>query len=46
MNIQDMSVLFSVMFQLKQIEWFTKSVIDIRGYKIEDWSDFTKLIRE
>lgn len=42
----DMSTLFSVMLQLKQIDWFTKSVRDIRGYKIEDWSDFTKLIRE
>ena len=42
----DMSNLFSVMMKLKQIGWFRQSVRDIRGYKIEDWSNFTQLIKE
>ena len=31
---------------LKKIEWFRKSVRDIRGYKVENWSDFTSIIKE
>ncbi len=30
---------------LKDIEWFRKSVRDIRGYRVEEWSDFTDLVR-
>lgn len=26
---------------LKSIDWFCKSVRDIRAFKIEEWSDFT-----
>ena len=31
---------------LKKIEWFKKSVRDIRAFRIEDWSDFTPMFKE
>lgn len=42
----DLSALVRAMMELKNIEWFRKSVRDIRGYKVEDWTDFTGLIKE
>lgn len=30
---------------LAKIDWFKKSVRDIRGYRVEDWSDFTDLVK-
>ncbi|WP_293712804.1 hypothetical protein [uncultured Parabacteroides sp.] len=30
---------------LAGIEWFRKSVRDIRAFKVEDWSDFTDIIK-
>ena len=41
----DLNVLFKAIENLKKIEWFRKSVRDIRGYKVENWSDFTPLIK-
>lgn len=41
----DMSVLFGTINDLRSILWFAKSVRDIRGYKVEDWSDFTKEVK-
>ena len=32
--------------KLKHIDWFKKSVRDIRAFKIEDWSDFTEIVKE
>lgn len=34
-------VLFQAIERLKSIDWFCKSVRDIRAFKIEDYSDFT-----
>lgn len=34
------------MYAIKRIDWFRLSVRDIRGYKVEDWSDFTALVKE
>lgn len=31
--------------KLSQIDWFKKSVRDIRAFKVEDWSDFTDIIK-
>lgn len=31
--------------KLSQIEWFKKSVRDIRAFKVEDWSDFTEIVK-
>ena len=30
---------------LARIDWFRNSVRDIRGYRVEDWSDFTDLVK-
>ena len=30
---------------LSSIEWFRNSVRDIRGFKVEDWSDFTESVK-
>ncbi|MBP6577271.1 MAG: virulence protein, partial [Chryseobacterium sp.] len=27
------------------IDWFQKSVRDIRTFKVEDWSDFTEFMK-
>jgi len=32
--------------KLKQIPWFKKSVRDVRAFKIEDWSDFTEILKD
>ncbi len=34
------------MSELKKIDWFSKSVRDIRAFKIEDYSDFTSFFKE
>ncbi len=31
---------------LKSIEWFSKSVRDIRAFKVEEWSNFTSYFKE
>lgn len=42
----NMANLFKAIQLLKSIEWFRKSVRDIRGFKVEDWSDFTAIVKE
>jgi virulence-associated protein VapD len=41
----DMSNLVKAIMDLSKIEWFKKSVRDIRGYKVENWSDFTNVVK-
>lgn len=41
----DLGKVLGAILALKSIEWFQKSVRDIRGYRVEDWSDFTPLFR-
>ncbi|MFV0346133.1 MAG: virulence protein [Bacteroidales bacterium] len=42
----DMANLYRGIEALKKIDWFKKSVRDIRAFKVEIWSDFTAVIRE
>jgi len=42
---EDMAVLFLAMQALKARAWFPKSVRDIRAFRIEQWSDFTGVIK-
>ena len=42
----DMANLTKAMIKLKSIDWFNKSVRDIRAFKVEDWSNFTDYIKE
>ena len=45
-NNQDMTSLFKAIEALKKIDWFRKSIRDIRGYRVENWSDFTPIMKE
>ncbi len=37
----DMANLFAALLALKALPWFPKVVRDIRGFKIENWSDYS-----
>ena len=41
----DLSTIFKAIMALSKIEWFKKSVRDIRGFKVENWSDFTDIVK-
>ena len=36
---------YKVINKLSNIQWFKDSVRDIRAFKVEDWSDFTDIVR-
>ena len=42
----DMANLFAAINALKKIPWFKASVRDIRAFKVENWSDFTQIVKE
>lgn len=41
----DMGHVVKAIMDLSKINWFKKSVRDIRGYKVENWSNFTDIVR-
>jgi virulence-associated protein VapD len=43
---EDMANLFRAIMQLKTLPWFAGSVRDIRAFRIEQWSDFTPIIKQ
>jgi virulence-associated protein VapD len=40
-----MAKLFQAIMALKALPWFSKSVRDIRAFRVEQWSDFTMLVK-
>jgi virulence-associated protein VapD len=42
----DMANLFSAIMALRALPWFPLSVRDIRAFRIEQWSDFTGIIKQ
>lgn len=42
----DLRTLFKAIAKLKSIDWFCRSVRDIRAFKIEDYSNFTDEFKE
>lgn len=42
---EDMARLFVAMQDLKTLPWFAKSLRDIRAFRVEQWSDFTEVIK-
>lgn len=42
---EDMANLFLVVQALRSQPWFPKSVRDIRAFRIEQWSDFTPVVK-
>ena len=45
-NTEDMANLFRAIMALKQLPWFKDCVRDIRSFRIEQWSDFTPVIKD
>ncbi len=43
---EDMANLFQAILALKGLAWFPPSVRDIRAFRIEQWSDFTAVIKK
>ena len=43
---EDMANLFQAIMSLKALEWFASSVRDIRAFRIEQWSNFTPIIKK
>jgi len=42
---EDLGTLYKAIASLSKIEWFKKSVRDIRGFKVENWSNFTDIVK-
>jgi virulence-associated protein VapD len=42
---EDMSILFQAIQDLIALPWFPLSVRDIRAFRVEQWSDFTAMVR-
>ena len=43
---EDMANLFLAIQSLRDRPWFRKSVRDLRAFRIEQWSDFTAVVKE
>lgn len=41
-----LTTVYKAINKLSKIDWFKKSVRDIRAFKVEDWSDFTDIVKE
>ena len=44
-NKDNLTVVYKAINRLSSINWFKKSVRDIRAFKVEDWSDFTEIVK-
>lgn len=42
---EDMAALFKAIMALKALPWFPPSVRDIRAFRVEQWSDFTGIVK-
>jgi len=41
----DLGRLMTAVLALKQLPWFPEAVRDIRGFRVEDWSDLTGVVK-
>jgi len=44
-NSGDIARLFDAMAALKALPWFPHCARDVRGFRVENWSDFTPSVR-
>lgn len=44
-NENSLATVYKAINTLSKIDWFKKSVRDIRAFKVEDWSDFTEIVK-
>ena len=42
---EDLANLFGAIMALKAMPWLPPSVRDIRAFRVEQWSDFTRLVK-
>lgn len=40
-----LTTVYKAINRLSRIGWFRESVRDIRAFKVEDWSDFTEIVK-
>ena len=40
-----LTTVYKAINKLSNVTWFKKSVRDIRAFKVEDWSDFTDIVK-
>ena len=40
-----LTTVYKAITKLSNIGWFKRSVRDIRAFKVEDWSDFTEVVK-
>lgn len=45
-NEDNLTHVYKAINRLSKISWFKESVRDIRAFKVEDWSDFTEIVKE
>ena len=43
---RDLANLFNAILALKRLPWFPDCVRDVRGFRVEEWSDFTPMVTE
>jgi virulence-associated protein VapD len=41
----DMANMVAAILALKALPWFPKSVRDVRAFKVENWSNFTAIVK-
>ena len=41
----DMGNLLAAVLALKSLPWLPRTVRDVRGFKVENWSDFTTIVK-
>jgi virulence-associated protein VapD len=41
----NLTTVYKVINKLSNVKWFADSVRDIRAFKVEDWSDFTEIVK-
>ena len=44
-NNNSLTTVYKAITRLSKISWFRDSVRDIRAFKVEDWSDFTDIVK-
>ena len=42
---EDMAALFAAIMALRALPWFPTAVRDIRAFRVEQWSDFTAVVK-
>ncbi|MGL5085402.1 MAG: virulence factor [Clostridium sp.] len=44
-STNSLTTVYKAINMLSKIQWFKDSVRDIRAFKVEDWSDFTEIVK-